>query len=37
LRVEPENNDNDVFRVVDPSDATAVTLVAVSPVVVLPT
>ena len=33
----PETNDNEVIRVVDPSDASAVTLTAVSPVVELPT
>jgi len=37
LRVEPESNDSDVVRVVDPFDASALTLIAVSPVVVLPT
>jgi hypothetical protein len=34
--VPPAFNDSEVVRVVDPSDATAVTLMAVSPVVVLP-
>jgi hypothetical protein len=37
-RVEPEANESEVFRVVNPVDATAVTLMAVSPGgVVLPT